>query len=123
MARLWRVPIVASDIDFWAVTVASANARVNRLHPWVRPVISDGFANPALSKGAPYDLIVANILARPLQRLAPQIAAHLAPGGRVVLSGLLAKQDAQVRAAYRAQGLSLVRRRQLGEWLTLELSE
>ncbi|MFP6726611.1 MAG: 50S ribosomal protein L11 methyltransferase [Alphaproteobacteria bacterium] len=123
MARLWRVPIVASDIDFWAVTVASANARVNRLHPWVRPVISDGFANPALSEGAPYDLIVANILARPLQRLAPQIAAHLAPGGRVVLSGLLAKQDAQVRAAYRAQGLYLVRRRQLGEWLTLELSE
>ena len=123
MARLWRVPIVASDIDFWAVTVTSANARVNRLHPWVRPVISDGFANPALSEGAPYDLIVANILARPLQRLAPQIAAHLAPGGRVVLSGLLAKQDAQVRAAYRAQGLYLVRRRQLGEWLTLELSE
>jgi len=123
MARLWRVPIVASDIDHWAVAVASANSRVNRLHPWVRPVLSNGFANPALSEGAPYDLIVANILTRPLQRLAPQIAAHLAPGGCVVLSGLLAKQDAQVRAAYRAQGLYLVRRRQLGEWLTLELSE
>ena len=123
MARLWRVPIVASDIDHWAVAVASANSRVNRLHPWVRPVLSNGFANPALSEGAPYDLIFANILARPLQRLAPQIAAHLAPGGCVVLSGLLAKQDAQVRAAYRAQGLYLVRRRQLGEWLTLELSK
>ena len=123
MARLWRVPIVASDIDYWAVAVASANSRVNRLHPWVRPVLSNGFANPALSEGAPYDLIFANILARPLQRLAPQIAAHLAPGGCVVLSGLLAKQDAQVRAAYRAQGLYLVRRRQLGEWLTLELSK
>jgi ribosomal protein L11 methyltransferase len=123
MARLWRVPIVASDIDPWAVHVARANAWLNHLHPWVRPVRADGFAHPALSTGAPYDLIVANILARPLQRLAPAIARHLAPGGRVVLSGLLAKQDAQVRSAYLSQGLYLVRRRRLGEWLTLELAK
>jgi ribosomal protein L11 methyltransferase len=65
---------------------------------------------------------MANILARPLQRLAPAIATHLAPDGRVVLSGLLAKQDAQVRSAYRGQGLSLVSRRHIGGWLTLELA-
>ena len=122
MARLWRVEVVAADIDPWAVSVARANSRLNRLHPWVRPVLSDGFEDPKLSAGAPYDLIMANILARPLQRLAPAIAAHLAPGGRVILSGLLARQDAQVRAAYRAQGLYLAGRRRLGEWLTLELS-
>jgi ribosomal protein L11 methyltransferase len=122
MARLWRVEVVAADIDPWAVSVARANSRLNRLHPWVRPVLSDGFENPKLSAGAPYDLIMANILARPLQRLAPAIAAHLAPRGRVVLSGLLVKQDAQVRAAYRAQGLFFSGRRRLGEWLTLELS-
>ena len=122
MARLWRVEVTASDIDPWAVAVAKANARLNHLHGFVRPVRSDGFAHPALSNNAPYDLIVANILARPLQRLAPAIAAHLAPGGRVILSGLLAKQDAQVRAAYLSQGLHLLRRRRLGEWLTLELA-
>ena len=122
MAQLWRVPIVASDIDIWAVTVANANARLNRLHPWIQTVLSDGFANPKLSEGAPYDLIVANILARPLTRLAPQIVAHLAPRGRVILSGILVSQDAYVRAAYRTQGLYLVRRKLLGKWLTLELS-
>ncbi len=122
MARLWRVPITTSDIDPWAVAVARANARLNHLHRWVRPVQSDGFAHPALSAGAPYDLIMANILARPLKRLAPSIAAHLAPGGHVVLSGLLVSQDSRVRAAYRAQGLALLRRRRLGEWLTLEFS-
>jgi len=122
MARLWRVRTIASDIDPWAVAVARANARINNLHPWLRPILADGFAHPGLSSGAPYDLIVANILARPLQRLAPAIAAHLAPGGRVILSGLLTKQDAQVRAAYVAQGLHLVRSRQFGDWLTLELA-
>jgi ribosomal protein L11 methyltransferase len=122
MARLWRVPVLATDIDPWAVAVAKANSRINCLHPWVRPVLSDGFAHPALSTRAPFDLIVANILARPLQRLAPAIAAHLAPGGLVILSGLLVKQEVQVRTAYRVQGLSLVRRRQIGGWLTLELA-
>ncbi|MBT4044619.1 MAG: 50S ribosomal protein L11 methyltransferase [Rhodospirillaceae bacterium] len=121
MARLWRVPVVASDIDPWAVAVTRENSRGNHLHPWIKGVLADGFAHPALSSRAPYDLIVANILARPLQRLAPAIAAHLAPGGRVVLSGLLAKQDAQVRSIYRDQGLFLRRRRQIGEWITLEL--
>ncbi|MFP6747247.1 MAG: 50S ribosomal protein L11 methyltransferase [Alphaproteobacteria bacterium] len=122
MAKLWRVPVGASDIDPWAVAVANRNARANHLHPWVRAVLSDGFAHRALSAGAPYDLIIANILARPLQRLAPAIAARLAPGGRVILSGLLAKQDAQVRAAYLAQGLHLVHRWPVGGWLTLELT-
>ena len=122
MARLWRVPVTASDIDPWAVAVARANSRRNCLHPWLRPVLADGFAHPALAAGAPYDLIMANILARPLQRLAPAIAAHLAPGGRAVLSGLLTQQEAQVRTAYRIQGLYLVRRRRIGGWVTLELA-
>jgi ribosomal protein L11 methyltransferase len=122
MAKLWRVPVGASDIDPWAVAVAAHNAHANHLHPWVRPVLSDGFAHRALSAGGPYDLIMANILARPLQRLAPAIAARLAPGGRVILSGLLAKQDAQVRAAYLAQGLHLARRWPVGGWPTLELT-
>ena len=121
MARLWRVPVIASDIDPWAVAVAKANSRQNCLHPWVRPVLADGFTHPALAAGAPYDLIMANILARPLQRMAPAIAAHLAPGGRLVLSGLLTKQEAQIRTAYRIQGLCLVRRRRIGGWVTLEL--
>ena len=122
MARLWRVPVTASDIDPRAGAVAKANSRRNCLHPWLRAVLADGFAHPALAAGAPYDLIMANILARPLQRLAPAIAAHLAPGGRAVLSGLLAGQETQVRTAYCIQGLYLVRRRRIGGWLTLELA-
>ena len=123
MARRWRVRIVAADVDPVAVAVARANARRNGLARLVRPVASDGFRARALQRSGPYDLIVANILARPLARLAPQMARLRAAEGVVVLSGILAGQAAGVAAAYRAQGLALRRRIQLGPWMTLVLGK
>jgi ribosomal protein L11 methyltransferase len=119
MALIWRVPITAADIDPVAVAVARNNARDNGLARWVRVLLSDGFADRGLGTHGPYDLITANILARPLVKLAPATAAQLTTDGVVVLSGLLGRQEAQVTAAYRAQGLPLKWRVRLGEWSTL----
>lgn len=118
-ALTWRRPVTASDIDPTAVAVAAANARVNRVAHLVRVSLSDGYRHPAVRAGAPYDLIFANILARPLTRMAPALASHLAPGGAAILSGLLWWQEAQVLSAHRVQGLSLERRVRLGDWTTL----
>jgi ribosomal protein L11 methyltransferase len=121
MAKLWRRPVLATDIDERAVATAAANARQNRVVPWVRTVRADGLRPPALRAAGPFDLIVANILARPLKALAADVAAHLAPGGRAVLSGFLAADAAAVLAAYRARGLGLERRIALDGWHTLVL--
>lgn len=121
IARRWGVPTVAADIDPVAVAVARANARRNGVARLVRPVVSDGLRARALRRSGPYDLIVANILARPLARLAPQMARLSARRGVVVLSGILAEQAAGVAAAYRAEGLAVRRRIQLGPWSTLVL--
>jgi len=120
-ATLWRAPVTATDIDPWAVAVTRANARLNRLAPWLEAVRADGLQHPRLARRAPYDLVLANILARPLIELAGPIAAHLAPGGTVVLAGLLARQETWVRHAYAQRGFSLWRRLQLGDWPTLVL--
>ncbi|HEX9646992.1 MAG TPA: 50S ribosomal protein L11 methyltransferase, partial [Alphaproteobacteria bacterium] len=119
MARLWRVAVLAVDVDPIAVRAARANARRNRLGPWIEAVVAGGLRAPAVRRRAPFDLVVANILAGPLARMAPDLARRLAPGGIAVLSGLLADQQAGVAAAYRAQGLRLVRRDLRQGWATL----
>lgn len=122
LARVTRRPVAASDIDPEAVRVAAENARLNRLSAYLRPVTAVGLQDRRLQAGAPYDLIVANILAKPLMALAPAIARATAPGGRVILSGLLVEQEAMVRAAYRAQGMRLVERRRIDGWAALLLA-
>lgn len=120
-ARAWPVPVLAVDIDPEAVRVTAENTRRNRVAQRVRGVCGIGFAAlPGLRAGC-FDLILANILARPLQRMAPDLARRLVPGGTAVLSGLLAGQEAQVLSAYRAQGLALVRRIRIDGWSTLEV--
>ncbi len=120
-AKVWRARVIAADVDPRAVATARENADHNRVGDRIATVFSDGFRNPALARGAPYDLIVANILAGPLIALAPAVVRHLAPGGRVVLSGLIARQERAVLAAYRARGLRLACRIALGNWRTLVL--
>lgn len=120
-ASLARRVIVAGDIDPAAVAIAADNARLNGLAPWLIAVTATGLDHPAIATRAPYGLIFANILARPLADLAPAIAGHLRPGGHVILSGLLATQERQVLAAYLNQRLSLRRRIDVGEWRTLVL--
>jgi len=108
-----------SDIDPDAVDVTAENAVRNGVGRFVRPVLSDGPRHRLVRRNAPFDLIVANILAGPLASMAPKVASLLRAGGSVVLSGLLLSQAAWVTGAYRRQGLVLSRRFVLDEWATL----
>jgi ribosomal protein L11 methyltransferase len=119
MVRLWRRPVLAVDSEPESVRVARVNARVNGLAPLVRVVRGDGYRTPAVRAAAPFDLIAANILARPLAQMAPALARCLAPGGTALLSGLLARQAPGVLAAHRAQGLHLAGRVSVRGWTTL----
>ena len=121
MAMQWKRPVLAVDIDDEAVRVTAENAQLNRVAKWLRAAAGPGFDAPAMRREGKFDLIVANILARPLISMAPALARALAPGGEAVLSGLLTHQENQVIAAYRAQGLALVRRARIDDWATLLL--
>ena len=120
-ARMGAAHVLASDIDPVAVEVALANVKANGLVGRVACVESIGFDSPVLRAGAPFDLIFANILKGPLIELAPDMAAHLAPGGRAILSGLLVEQADEIVEVYQGQGLALETREDLGEWSALTL--
>ena len=118
-ARLWPgIRVAASDIDPAAAVLFARNARANGLR--LRAVQADGPAHPRLRGGAPYDVILANLLYRPLMRLAPEIARLAAPGGLVVLSGILERQELPLRLALRRQGLRFRRSRRRDGWSTVE---
>ena len=117
--RLWHKKVLASDIDPVAVEVTEENARGNGVAPLVRAVVADGLTNPTLAGAAPYDLIIANILAGPLTRLAPQIVTALAPGAMLVLSGLLHNQENMILSFYHR--LRFVSRHRDGPWSALVL--
>ncbi|HUZ91120.1 MAG TPA: 50S ribosomal protein L11 methyltransferase [Methylocella sp.] len=118
-AKLFKRAIFAGDIDPVCVKAASANAKRNRVASFVRPVLAKGAAHPSLRKGEPYDLVLANILARPLRDLAPQIARLTAPGADIILSGLIARDVPGVVGAYQRQGMGLSRRLDIDGWVTL----
>lgn len=118
-AKAMRGPVVASDIDPIAVTRARENVRVNGVAAHVRTYRSRGLDAVDVRRHGPFGVVLANILARPLERLAPGIAASRAPGAPVILSGLLREQEAQVTAAYRRAGLFLRARIRHDEWSTL----
>lgn len=118
-ARLLRQPVACGDIDPVAVETARANARANAAGAFVRPVVAPGLRHPALV--GQYDLIFANILAKPLRLLAPSIAGAAAGGAELVLSGLLGRDVPGVLAAYRGQGFALARRYDIDGWATLLL--
>jgi len=120
-AKLWRKSVLASDIDPVAVEVTRENARANGEAPLIRALTADGLDHPALAGQAPYDLIVANILASPLTKLAPAIARALSPGGMLVLSGLLQWQENLVLSFYRPHGLQWRNARREGVWSALTL--
>jgi len=112
--------VLASDIDPEAVRVAAHHLRRNGLAQRVRVLAAPGYQSRALC-GARYDLIFANILARPLARMARDLSRVIAPGGVAVLAGLLERQERFVLAAHRAQGLVLWRRLKIDGWSTLVL--
>jgi ribosomal protein L11 methyltransferase len=122
-AKLWKNDVLAADIDPVAVRVTQQNATVNREQTRVTGVVSDGYSSERIKRGAPYDLIIANILARPLIAFAPDLAKNLADDGVAVLSGLLTSQETQVAAAHKMQGLKLDKRFTHEGWCTLVLKK
>ncbi len=118
-AGLLRRKVLATDIEAWSVRVARDNAAMNGLAHLVQARLADGWLDPAVRAGGPYDLVFANILARPLCSMAKDLAEHLAPGGTAILAGLLANQARWVLAAHRRQGLRLERMLPQGPWTTI----
>ncbi|MER9297086.1 50S ribosomal protein L11 methyltransferase [Mesorhizobium sp. M0621] len=121
VAKLAHIPVLATDIDPVAVRVAAANARLNHVKALVETVTAPGFHHPIFGKRAPFDLIVANILARPLMRLAPQMADHIALGGSIVLSGILERQRDAVVSAYVGQNFRHIKTLHREGWVTIHL--
>ena len=117
-AKLFRVPVLATDIDPRAVVNARANARQNGVGALVTVVHAGDLRAPQVIARAPFDLAMANILLRPLQRLAAPMARQLMPNARMVLSGILMPQKNAALAAYRSQGLVLERSFALDGWVT-----
>jgi ribosomal protein L11 methyltransferase len=120
-AKRLHLPVTASDIDPEAVARAHENAALNGVGALVTVHESSGLAVAAVRRAGPFGLVLANILARPLVAMSPAIARATAPGGTVILSGLLTAQEPQVLAAYRRQGLYLTDRVRREEWSTLVL--
>ncbi len=119
MAKVWGRQVQATDIDPPSAAVAAKNAKLNGVGARVHAAVSDGWRAPVLARNAPYAVVMANILARPLCRFAPQLGRNLAPGGVAILSGLLESQERMVMAAHQRQGLHLIRRYRINGWTTL----
>ena len=119
--KLRNIPVLATDIDPVAVRVAKENVRRNGIAHGLRLETAPGFHSPAFDEQGPFDLVIANILARPLMKMAPQLARHLSPGGSVILSGILAAQRWKVIAAYSGVRLRHVRTIWRNGWVTIHL--
>ena len=124
---LWpRARVTATDIDAVCASVIEHNAAANGVklggaNGEIAMIIAPGTDHPLIAARAPFDLIIANILSGPLIELAQEFAAHTAPGGHVLLAGLLETQEPAVRRAYRQAGFRLARRLVSGDWSILWL--
>ncbi|MCP4932995.1 MAG: 50S ribosomal protein L11 methyltransferase [bacterium] len=122
-AKILRRPVMASDIDPISVKISKENAALNMVGPLLRAIEANGLHHPALQNKAPYDLMIANILAQPLLQMAPDIKNNLRPRGHLILSGMLCTQSRAVEARYHGHGFNLVKRLQIDEWMTLILQK
>jgi ribosomal protein L11 methyltransferase len=118
-AKALRRKVLASDIDPRSAIVAHENALLNGVGDLVISICATGFSAPQFRSRAPFDLVMANILANPLRQLAPPMAAHLAPEAMIILSGLLPHQTRSVVGTYRTQGLVLIRQIRIDGWCSL----
>jgi len=118
-AKALRRRVLASDIDPRSAEVAHENAELNGVRHLVESICATGFSAPQFRMRAPFDLVLANILANPLRQMAPAMAAHLAPEALVILSGLLPHQTRSVIGTYRTQGLVLIRQIRIDGWCSL----
>ena len=115
--------VVATDIDPVSIEVTAENMRVNGIDAQAIALgVADGMTSPILAAAAPFDLLIANILAGPLIALAPDFSSELAPKGHILLAGLLASQADDVLAAYQVHGFTLSERIDRGDWSILALA-
>jgi ribosomal protein L11 methyltransferase len=121
LAKLAHIPVLATDIDPVATKVAHENAKLNQVSRYIETRTAAGFHDPIFARRAPFDLIVANILARPLMRMAPDMARSVSLGGSLILSGILERQRNAVLAAYVGQHLRHVRTLWREGWVTIHL--
>lgn len=121
IAKMRHIPVLATDIDPVAVQVAHENVQLNEVSAWVKTATAPGFHHPAFAKQKPFGLIVANILAKPLMKLAPEMSDFLEPGGSIILSGILDRQRNAVVAAYVAQGFRHITTLHREGWVTIHL--
>lgn len=125
--HLWpRAYATATDIDPVAIEMTAENAAANHVATGQQQgrlalVVANGTADPLIARRAPYDLVIANILAGPLVGMAADIAAIAAPGAQIMLAGLLTTQVEAVARAYRRQGCRVAERLVLGDWTILRL--
>ena len=120
-ARVLRRKVWLGDIDPIAVEVTNVNARLNGVGAQCHAIVSRGVENGALRRAAPYDLVFANILAKPLRLLAPSLAGVISVDGEAIVSGLLLADVPGVLASWRAQGFALAERIELEGWASLRL--
>lgn len=111
--------VLATDIDPGALEIGKENTRLNNIANRVTCIVADGLNHPNIRKRQPFDLVMANILSGPLIALANPMRNIVAPGGTIILSGILARQTPSVEAAYRAAGFIFARRLIKREWATL----
>jgi ribosomal protein L11 methyltransferase len=120
-SALLGTTVLAVDNDPWSIRTTRRNAVANRLGNRIDARLGNGWSAQAVRSRAPYDLVFANILARPLCLMARQLASHMAPGGTVILAGLLSTQRRAVLMAHRRCGLRLELMLQEGPWTTMVL--
>ncbi|PXW64046.1 50S ribosomal protein L11 methyltransferase [Methylobacterium sp. B4] len=120
-ARALRIPVVAGDLDPEAVTTARENARLNGLGPLMRLYHAPGVRHALANRPRGFDVVFANILARPLKRLAPSLTAVVADHGVLILSGLIERDVPGVLSTYRHRGFHLARSGVIEGWATLVL--
>lgn len=118
-ASLFHRHVLATDIDPWSVRITRENAARNGLSRLVEARHGNGWTTPQIRKEAPFDLVFANILARPLCLMAKDMARNLRPGGTAILAGLLNTQVRMVLSAHRRCGLVLEKHLREGDWGTL----
>lgn len=121
-AKTWRGEIIACDIDPGAVRVARDNAQLNQVAPFIRAQAGDGYKTPLVQTEGPYDLVVSNILANPLCKMASDLRHHLVVGGIAVLSGFLVQDARRVAACHFSAGLKLTGKIVVNGWTTLMLA-
>jgi len=121
--KLWSVPALAVDIDQESVEVAARHAAMNGTGTAITCICGDGFATPEVAQQGPFDLVLANILSRPLIEMSDALCAATKPGGRIILSGMIDDQGAEVQAAYEKLGCRTLRHFSQSGWTALLLEK